>query len=64
MLKFPKNVKYKSPHLYLSNKGLKGIKKSPQAIIIKTKQEHLMSPQQREICRRILAKPVRENTVH
>ena len=60
MLKAPKKTKFKSPHLHLSNKGLKGYKNTRHAILIKTKQSHLMSPEQREVCRRIISKPVRE----
>ena len=60
MLKAPKKTKFKSPHLHLCNKGLKGYKTAKQAVMIKTKQGHLMSPQQREVCRRILSKPIKE----
>lgn len=52
--------KYKSPHLLLSQKGLKSYKKVKNSVTLKTKESHLMSPQQREVCRRILFKPVRE----
>lgn len=64
MLKAPKKTKFKSPHLFLCHKGLKGYKNTKNAVLIKTKEEHLMSPQQREVCRRILSKPVKENMVH
>jgi hypothetical protein len=47
MLKFPKKTKFKSPHLHLSKKGLKGYKNTKGAVIIKTKEDHLMTPQQR-----------------
>lgn len=35
MLKFPKKTKYKSPHLHLSNKGLKGYKSDRNNVVIK-----------------------------
>lgn len=44
----------------MCNKGLKGYKNTKNAVLIKTKEGHLMSPQQREVCRRILSKPVKE----
>ena len=47
MLKFPKSIKFKSPHLHLSKKGLKGYKNTENTIEIKTKQDYLMTPQQR-----------------
>lgn len=40
-------------HLFLSKKGIKGLKVNSTAIQIKTKQNYLMSPQLREVCRRI-----------
>ena len=60
MLKSPKKTKFKSPHLHLSQKGLKGYKNTENAVLLKTKENHLMSPQQREVCRRIISKPVKE----
>jgi large subunit ribosomal protein L16 len=60
MLKSPNKTRFKSPHLHLSSKGLKSYKNTTNSVIIKTKAAHLMSPQQREICRRILSKPVKE----
>lgn len=60
MLKSPKKTKFKSPHLHLSQKGLKGYKNTENAVLLKSKENHLMSPQQREVCRRIISKPVKE----
>ena len=56
MLKSPKKTKYKAPHLHFGNKGLKGYKNSPNAVLIKTKEDNLMSPQPREVCPRILSR--------
>jgi large subunit ribosomal protein L16 len=60
MLKSPKKTKYKAPHLHLGEKGLKGIKIQQKGIVIKSKQSYLLSPQQREVTRRVLARPIRE----
>jgi len=60
MLKSPKKTKYKSPHLHLGEKGLKGVKLRQKGIIVKSKKAHLLSPRQREVTRRTLAKPIRE----
>jgi len=60
MLKSPSRSKFKSPHMHLSTKGLKSYKNTSHAVVLKTKEAHFMSPQQREVCRRILSKPVKE----
>ena len=60
MLKSPKKTKFKSPHLYLSTKGLKGTKRTHKSITVRAKESYLFTPQQREITRRILARPLRE----
>jgi len=66
MLRSPKKTKYK----YTFNRSLKtesgkGFQRaSKDSILIKSKNLCLLTPQQREACRRILAKPVRENFGH
>lgn len=62
MLRAPKNTKYKYQYNQrLPQKGKKGLK-TPQdaSIIIKSKNTCLLTPQQLEASRRILAKPIRE----
>jgi hypothetical protein len=60
MIKSPKRSKYKNVHFRSLEKGLKGFKLSDYSRTIKSKETCLFTPQHREICRRILAKTVRE----
>jgi large subunit ribosomal protein L16 len=62
MLRTPRNTKYKYQYnSILPKKGLKSLNAPKDAsILIKSKSSCLLTPQQLEVSRRILAKPVRE----
>lgn len=62
MLRAPKDTKYKYQYTRrLPQRGTKGLKTPEESlIIIKSKNTNLLTPQQLEVSRRILAKPIRE----
>lgn len=62
MLRFPQKTKYKYTfNRTAQNKSTKGLQQTTRhSIIIKSKNNYLLTPQQLEASRRIFAKPIRE----